>query len=195
MRRIPRALAAAALVGAVASIPVSTTGAQAAPAPKCPTFDLAKAVKAPFVFHARVTGAGKKAAKGGTVVYPASVMKPLKGVPATKVTLTLNPGPCQPKTLAADEDYYFFVIQKAGTYIVAGTQPMYATYTDKLQAQVSKYFPGTPPPAEPQKVNFGHSQLDDVSSLTSLAAPGVVLILIGALGFLAVLLFGRRTAS
>lgn len=193
MRRIPRALAAA-LVGAVASIPVSAGAAHAADSTgKCPAFSLTNAAKTPLAFHARVAGAGKKASNG-TVSYPVTVVKMLKGVPVSKIRVTLNPGPCQPKSLITDEDYYFFVIPKGSQYIVAGTQPMVQTYTDKLQAQIGKVFPAAQPQqVEPEPVRYGKAQLDPVSPLTKLVAPGVGLTVIGLLGFLVVWLVGRRT--
>lgn len=197
MRRIPRALAAAALVGIVAAIPLSTGAADAAPPAKCPAFNLTTAAKAPVVVHARVIGATKKTGKSGALIVPTSVMTTLRGAPVTKMNVTLNPGPCQQKSLVLDEDYYFFVTKTGASYVASGTTPQVAAYTDALEAQVSKLFPGhePPPPPIPQAVQFGKAQLDDVSSMATLAGPGIALVGIGVLGFLVVWLVGRRTTA
>ncbi|MGH3350414.1 MAG: hypothetical protein ACRDPS_07085 [Nocardioides sp.] len=213
MRRVPRSIAAVAL--AAAAITMSSASAMAAPvtspaaapvtapvtapatapvtAPaKCPAFKLSEAVKEPLVFHARVTGAGKATKRGGPVEYPVTVVKALKGVTGgSSIKVGLNPGACQKKSLSTNEDYYFFVQQKGGSIIAAGTQPRVEEYTDKLQAEIAKEFPEEIAP-EPQQVSFSEPASPEGQKLVKVAAPGVVLVVVGLLGLAVVQLLGRR---
>ena len=201
MRRVPQLLAAVALA-ATAVVTTSPAPASAAPvasavtAPaKCPAFKLADAVKEPLVFHARVTGPGKATKKGGPVVYPVTVVKALKGVTSgSSLEVALNPGVCQKKSLTANEDYYFFVQQKGGTLLAAGSAPRVEEYTDKLQAEIAKEFPEVIAP-EPQQVSFSEPASPEGQKLVEVAAPGVVLVVVGLLGLIIVMILGRRKAA
>ncbi len=197
MRRVPQFLAAVALA-ATAAVTTSPAPASAAPvtAPaKCPAFKLADAVKEPLVFHARVTGPGKPTKTAGQVVYPVTVVKALKGVTGgSSLKVVLNPGVCQPKSLIANEDYYFFAQKKGDTILAAGTQPRVEEYTDKLQAEIAKEFPEVIAP-EPQQVSFSEPASPEGQKLVEVAAPGVVLVVVGLLGLIIVMILGRRKAS
>ncbi|WP_328527910.1 hypothetical protein OG984_19800 [Nocardioides sp. NBC_00368] len=197
MRRVPQFLAALAL--AVTAV-VTTSPAPASAAPvtapaKCPAFKLSDAVKEPLVFHARVTGPGKATRKGGPVVYPVTVVKALKGViSGSNLQVTLNTGPCQRKSLTANEDYYFFVQQKGDTILAAGSSPRVEEYTDKLQAEIAKEFPEAIAP-EPQQVSFSEPASPEGAKLVEVAAPGVVLVVVGLLGLIIVMILGRRRSA
>ncbi|MGY0388393.1 hypothetical protein ACWZJV_15600 [Nocardioides sp. WG-D5] len=201
MRRVPQLLAAVALV-ATAMIMTSPAPASAAPATspltapaKCPAFKLSDAVEEPLVFHARVTGPGKATRKGGPVVYPVTVVKALKGViSGSNLQVTLNTGPCQRKSLTANEDYYFFVQQKGDTILAAGSAPRVEEYTDKLQAEIAKEFPEAIAP-EPQQVSFSEPTSPEGAKLVEVAAPGVVLVVVGLLGLIIVMILGRRRTA
>lgn len=201
MRRVPQLLAALALV-ATAVVTTSPAPASAAPATspvtapaKCPAFKLADAVKEPLVFHARVTGPGKATRKGGPVVYPVTVVKALKGViSGSNLQVTLNTGPCQRKSLTANEDYYFFVQQKGDTILAAGSAPRVEEYTDKLQAEIAKEFPEAIAP-EPQQVSFSEPTSPEGAKLVEVAAPGAVLVVVGLLGLIIVMILGRRRTA
>ena len=159
---------------------------------KCPAFKLSDAVKEPLVFHARVTGSGKATKKGGPVEYPVTVVKALKGVTGgSSIKVALNPGACQQKSLTTNEDYYFFVQQKGGTILAAGTQPRVEEYTDKLQAEIAKKFPEEIAP-EPQQVSFSEPASPQGQNLVKVAAPGVILVILGLLGLVIVQILGRR---
>ncbi|TQL66173.1 hypothetical protein FB381_0021 [Nocardioides albertanoniae] len=159
---------------------------------KCPAFKLSEAVKEPLVFHARVTGAGRPTKKGGPVEYPVTVVKALKGVTAgSSLKVALNPGACQKKSLTTNEDYYFFVQPKGSSIIAAGTQPRVAEYTDRLQAEIAKEFPEEITP-EPQQVSFTEPDSPEGQKLVKVAAPGVVLLVLGILGLAVVQVLGRR---
>lgn len=201
MRRVPQFLAAVALA-ATAAVTTSPAPASAAPATssvtapaKCPAFKLADAVEEPLVFHARVTGPGKPTKTAGQVVYPVTVVKALKGVTGgSSLKVVLNPGVCQPKSLIANEDYYFFAQKKGDTILAAGTQPRVEEYTDKLQAEIAKEFPEVIAP-EPQQVSFSEPASPEGQKLVELAAPGVALVVVGILGLIIVMILGRRKAS
>jgi hypothetical protein len=197
MRRVPQFLAALAFA-VTAVVMTSPAPASAAPvtAPaKCPAFELSDAVKEPLVFHARVTGPGKATKKGGPVVYPVTVVKPLKGVAGgSNLQVALNPGVCQKKSLIDDEDYYFFVQKKGDTILAAGTQPRVQEYTDKLQAEIAKEFPEVIAP-EPQQVSFSEPASPEGQQLVKVAAPGFVLVGVGLLGLLIVQILGRRKTA
>ncbi|NGN92308.1 hypothetical protein G5C66_06075 [Nocardioides sp. KC13] len=197
MRRVPQFLAALAL--AVTAV-VTTSPAPASAAPvtapaKCPAFKLSDAVKEPLVFHARVTGPGKPVRKGGPVVYPVTVVKALKGViSGSNLQVTLNTGPCQRKSLTANEDYYFFVQQKGDTILAAGSSPRVEEYTDKLQAEIAKEFPEAVSP-EPQQVSFSKPTSPEGAKLVEVAAPGVAMVVVGLLGLIIVQILGRRRTA
>ncbi len=201
MRRVPQFLAAVALA-ATAAVMTSPAPASASPAAapvtapaKCPAFKLSDAVKEPLVFHARVTGPGKATKKGGPVVYPVTVVKALKGVTGgSSLDVALNPGVCQKKSLTANEDYYFFVQKKGDTILAAGSAPRVEEYTDKLQAEIAKEFPEVIAP-EPQQVSFSEPASPEGQKLVEVAAPGVVLIVVGLLGLIIVMILGRRRAA
>ena len=197
MRRVPQFLAALALV-VTAVATTSPAPASAAPitAPaKCPAFKLSDAVKEPLVFHARVTGPGKATKKGGPVVYPVTVVKALKGVTGgSSLDVALNPGVCQKKSLTANEDYYFFVQKKGDTILAAGSAPRVEEYTDKLQAEIAKEFPEVIAP-EPQQVSFSEPASPEGQKLVEVAAPGVVLLVVGLLGLIIVMILGRRKSA
>lgn len=201
MRRVPQFLAALALaVTAVVMTSPAPASASPAAAPvtapaKCPAFKLSDAVKEPLVFHARVTGPGKATKKGGPVVYPVTVVKALKGVTGgSSLDVALNPGVCQKKSLTANEDYYFFVQKKGDTILAAGSAPRVEEYTDKLQAEIAKEFPEVITP-EPQQVSFSEPVSPEGQKLVEVAAPGVVLIVVGLLGLIIVMILGRRKAA
>lgn len=197
MRRVPPYLAAVAMV-ALAIVTMSPAPATAEPATapaKCPAFVLSDAVKEPMVFHARVNGPGKATKRGGPVVYPVTVVKPIKGVAGgSNLQVTLNPGVCQKKSLTDDEDYYFFVQKKGDTILAAGTQPRVQEYTDKLQAEIAKEFPEVIAP-EPQQVSFSEPASPEGQQLVKVAAPGFVLVGVGLLGLLIVQILGRRKTA
>lgn len=201
MRRVPQFLAAVALA-ATAAITTSPAPASASPAAapvtapaKCPAFKLSDAVKEPLVFHARVTGPGKATKKGGPVVYPVTVVKALKGVTGgSSLDVALNPGVCQKKSLTANEDYYFFVQKKGDTILAAGSAPRVEEYTDKLQAEIAKEFPEVIAP-EPQQVSFSEPASPEGQKLVEVAAPGVVLVVVGLLGLIIVMILGRRKVA
>ena len=197
MRRVPQLLAALALAVA-AVVMTSPAPASAAPATapaKCPAFKLSDAVKEPLVFHARVTGPGKATKKGGPVEYPVTVVKALKGVTGgSTVKVGLNPGACQKKSLTTNEDYYFFAQPKGRSIIAAGTQPRVAEYTDRLQAEIAKEFPEEITP-EPQQVTFTEPDSPEGQKLVKVAAPGVVLVVVGLLGLVIVQIIGRRKVA
>ncbi|MDQ4111333.1 MAG: hypothetical protein M3306_09565 [Actinomycetota bacterium] len=201
MRRVPQFLAAVALA-ATAAVMTSPAPASASPAAapvtapaKCPAFKLSDAVKEPLVFHARVTGPGKATKKGGPVVYPVTVVKALKGVTGgSSLDVALNPGVCQKKSLTANEDYYFFVQKKGDTILAAGSAPRVEEYTDKLQAEIAKEFPEVIAP-EPQQVSFSEPASPEGQKLVEVAAPGVVLIVVGLLGLIIVMILGRRKVA
>ncbi|MEI7056192.1 hypothetical protein WBG06_10285 [Nocardioides sp. CCNWLW239] len=201
MRRVPQILAAVALA-VTAAVTTSPATASAAPATapvtttaKCPAFVLSDAVKEPMVFHARVTGPGKAANKGGAVTYPVTVVKALKGVTSgSNLKVTLNPGVCQKKSLTANEDYYFFVQPKGDTILAAGTLPRVEEYTDKLQAEIAKEFPDVIAP-EPQQVSFSEPASPEGAKLVEVAAPGVALVVVGLLGLIIVMILGRRRSA
>ena len=197
MRRVPQFLAALALA-VTAVVMTSPAPASAAPvtAPaKCPAFELSDAVKEPLVFHARVTGPGKATKKGGPVVYPVTVVKALKGVTGgSSLDVALNPGVCQKKSLTANEDYYFFVQKEGDTILAAGSAPRVEEYTDKLQAEIAKEFPDVIAP-EPQQVSFSQPASPEGQKLVEVAAPGVVLVVVGLLGLIIVMILGRRKSA
>jgi hypothetical protein len=197
MRRVPQFLAALALA-VTAVVTTSPAPASAAPAmapAKCPAFVLSDAVEEPLVFHARVTGAGKATRKGGPVVYPVTVVKALKGVTGgSNLKVTLNPGVCQKKSLTTNEDYYFFVQKKGDTILAAGSLPRVEEYTDKLQAEIAKEFPEVIAP-EPQQVSFSEPASPEDQKLVEVAAPGVVLVVVGLLGLIIVMILGRRKSA
>lgn len=197
MRRVPQFLAALAFA-VTAVVMTSPAPASAAPvtAPaKCPAFKLSDAVKEPLVFHARVTGPGKATKKGGPVVYPVTVVKALKGVTGgSSLDVALNPGVCQKKSLTANEDYYFFVQKNGDTILAAGSAPRVEEYTDKLQAEIAKEFPEVIAP-EPQQVSFSEPASPEGQKLVEVAAPGVVLVVVGLLGLIIVMILGRRKAA
>ncbi|MFD7074640.1 hypothetical protein ACFV9G_10540 [Nocardioides sp. NPDC059952] len=201
MRRVPQLLAAVALA-ATAAVMTSPAPASAAPATstvtapaKCPAFKVSDAVKEPLVFHARVTGPGKATKSAGQVVYPVTVVKALRGVTGgSNLRVTLNPGPCQKKSLTTQEDYYFFVQKKGDTILAAGSAPRVEEYTDKLQAEIAKEFPEVIAP-EPQQVSFSEPASPEGQKLVELAAPGVALVVVGILGLIIVMILGRRKAA
>ena len=201
MHRVPQFLAALAFaVTAVVMTSPAPASASPAAAPvtapaKCPAFELSDAVKEPLVFHARVTGPGKATKKGGPVVYPVTVVKALKGVTGgSSLDVALNPGVCQKKSLTANEDYYFFVQKKGDTILAAGSVPRVEEYTDKLQAEIAKEFPDVIAP-EPQQVSFSEPASPEGQKLVEVAAPGVVLVVVGLLGLIIVMILGRRKAT
>lgn len=198
MRRVPQLLAVVALAATAlvttspAPVSASTATSPVTAPEKCPAFKLGDAVKEPLVFHARVTGAGKAAKKGGPVVYPVTVVKALKGVSGgSSLRVALNPGPCQPKSLTTNEDYYFFAQKKGSTILAAGSAPRVEEYTDKLQAQIAKEFPEVIAP-EPQQVSFSAPDSPEGQQLAKVVAPGVVLVVVGLLGLIIVMILGRR---
>jgi hypothetical protein len=142
-----------------------------------------------------VTGPGKATKKGGPVVYPVTVVKALKGVTGgSSLDVALNPGVCQKKSLTANEDYYFFVQKKGDTILAAGSAPRVEEYTDKLQAEIAKEFPEVIAP-EPQQVSFSEPASPEGQKLVEVAAPGVVLVVVGLLGLIIVMILGRRRAA
>lgn len=112
-------------------------------------------------------------------------------VPST-ATVTVAPGACRDWMLAhrSPEDYLFFAQQASGGWSIPGDAPRMVPRSSRIVAALGQPVAGGTTTATP--VSFTDTHATPPRSLKKVAAPGVALLIIGALGLLVVGRLGRR---
>ena len=111
-------------------------------------------------------------------------------VPST-ATVTVAPGACRDWMLAhrSPEDYLFFAQQGSGGWQIPGDAPRMVARSSRIVAALGQPVAGG---ATATPIAFTDTHAAPPRSLKKVAAPGVALLIIGALGLLVVGRLGRR---